>query len=116
MKIKIPGKITVSSKAALDVIKHTVLSNNGVYSFAAAQKKDELIHLLRGGLNESGIYITKTKHGLMADIYIILKYGAAAEELREIISSRIKTELECFLHMKVFKINVHIMGVKANGT
>lgn len=116
MKNKTPGKITVSSRAALDIIRHIALSFDGVAQLSAPAKKDELVHMLRGGLNEGGIYITKTKTGLMADIYILAKYGTSAEELRDTLSGKIKAELESYLHMRISKINVHIKGVTVDGT
>lgn len=116
MENKFTGKITVSSKAALDIIRHITLSFDGVAQLSTPAKKDELFHMLRGGLNEGGIYITKTKTGLMADIYILAKYGTSAEELRDTLSNKIKTELENYLHMKISKINVHIKGVAVDGT
>lgn len=113
---KIPGKITVSSKTALELIKHITLSFEGVAALSAPTKKDELMHMLRGGLNDGGIYITKTKAGLLANIYVIVKYGTAADSLRIELCDKIKKELESYLHMKVAKINVHVKGASADGT
>ncbi len=112
---KIPGKLTVSSKAARDLIKHITLNFDGVASLAAPSKKDELAHMIRGGLNEGGIYITKTKKGLAADIYILIKYGAEAKTLRDALASEIQSELKKYLHMTISKITVHVRGAAIDG-
>lgn len=115
-KSKIPGKITISSKAARDLIKHITLNFDGVAALSAPSKKDEIVHMIRGGLNESGIYITKTKKGLMADIYVLIKYGAEAKELRDTLTLEISNELKNYLHMTISKINVHVRGAAIDGT
>ena len=112
---KIPGRLTVSSKAARDLIKHITLNFDGVAALAAPAKKDELVHIIRGGLNEGGIYITKTKKGLAADIYILIRYGAEAKELRDALTAEIQSELKKYLHMTVSKITVHVRGAAVDG-
>lgn len=108
------GKITVSSKAARDLIKHITLNFDGIDSFASPSKKDELLHMLRGGLNDGGIYISKAKKGLSANIYIKAKQGADGETLCKDLANKIKCELSEYLHMTVVAVNVYIRGAAEN--
>ncbi len=60
-----------------------------------------------------GIKVNQTEHGVVLDIYLIVKYGVKIPAVAWDVQKAVKQEIESMTARPVAKVNIHVEGVLA---
>lgn len=85
------GTVKISDKAVMQLAAHIVQQFDGIKRLE--NKKDGKWYKLIKG-DTKGVYIEKSKQGIVLEIYAVCRFGVNTNELLANIRARLKSELE----------------------
>ena len=103
------GLVTISKKAIAQLAQKIARSCEGVADLTDRSGKDEMSRLLTGGVK--GVYISREKGKISAEIYIICRYGADVAAIQEQITEGLTVELG-EIGIKTGSVTVYAAGAR----
>ena len=105
------GKVTINDRAVKQIAAYAACGCNGVAQMSEKTKAGEAAKFVAGKADTSGVYITKTKTGIVLDLYIACVHGADTKALSDEVK-RAVTDAFPFTGIKVKDVVVHINDVR----
>lgn len=109
---KIPGTITVSTKAVIQAAAHIAKNSAGVIRLTNRSANDKFSNAFHNMQKTKGIYLKKTKNGLAMEIAVVVKYGVNVNDICNTISESVQNELENNMGVKLDAVRVYIESVE----
>lgn len=105
------GKVTVSDRAVMQIASYAARHSNGVTAMTDKSRQEEFKRTVKTGGDTAGIYLIKTKSGVMFEVYAACGFGAYIDEVKDNIAKNVK---DAFSNtgITVKSVNVHINCVR----
>ena len=117
MKLKLEndlGRIEISRKAIADIAADTAMQCYGLVGMAHQRGTDGLIELLTRERSSKGVSVVIDDDGkLIIDLYVIVEQVIKISVVAENIISAVKYQVERQTSMKVKRVTVNVVSVRA---
>lgn len=105
------GKVTVNDRAVKQIAAYAACGCRGVAEMSDKTKAGEAAKFVTGKADISGVYITKTKSGIVLDLYVACVHGADVKALSAEVNQAVINAFPC-TGIKVKDVVVHINDVR----
>ena len=111
MADNITGKVTIADRFVMQLAVYAAKKCSGVADMSDRSKKQEAFKSVTGQKDIAGIYINKTKEGVILDVYVACKPASDLSEIKREVREQITEE---FLPtgVNIADVKVHINSVK----
>lgn len=116
MKLKLEndlGRIEISRKAIADIAADTAMQCYGLVGMAHQRGTDGLIELLTRERSSKGVSVVIDDGKLIIDLYVIVEQVIKISVVAENIISAVKYQVERQTSMKVKRVTVNVVSVRA---
>lgn len=84
------GTVTVSKRALMQIVWYVTKHSKGVREVTDTTKKRSLSAMIFKKDEPEGVYITKTKKGILVDVCVVPENGVNSTSIKEKIAEKIK--------------------------
>ncbi|MCH4071961.1 Asp23/Gls24 family envelope stress response protein [Pseudoramibacter sp.] len=108
------GRIEISRKAIADIAADTAMQCYGLVGMAHQRGRDGLIELLTRERSSKGVSVSIDEDGkLIIDLFVIVEQAIKISVVAENIISAVKYQVERQTSMKVKRVTVNVVSVRA---
>lgn len=105
------GIVTISDDAVMQIASYITRNCDGVAEMTAKSKKSEVSRALTGRADTAGVYVKKTRDGVVLDVYFACCYGVNPTELANEVEKKVEGAYGG-TGVKIAKVTAHINSVK----
>lgn len=105
------GIVMVTDRAVRQIASYAARSCDGVAGMSDKSRAVDAAKFVTGNADNSGVYVTKTKSGIMLELYVACKHGTNAKQLAGEIEEKVKGAFVC-TGITVKDVSVHINDVR----
>lgn len=105
------GIVTISDRAVMQIAAFAAINSHGIAEMTAKTKQEEVSRSILGQGDTAGVYILKTKSGVVLDVYVACRYGVDVSEVKNDAQTAIA---DAFVGtgVNIKAVNVHINSVR----
>ncbi len=108
---RIKGIVTISDRAVMQLASYGARHCDDVAEMTDVSKESKAARIIKGQEDTAGIYVKKTKSGVVLDVYIACRYGADTNEVKENTEKSVRAQFEG-TGITVKDVIIHINSVK----
>lgn len=101
----------ISDEVVAVCAMNAALRTEGVADLPGRIRESLSRNILGKELMSKGVKVNQTEDGIVADIYVIVKYGVKIPEVAWDIQENVKKAIEHLLETPVKAVNIHVQGV-----
>lgn len=105
------GVVTVSDRAVMQIAAYAARQCPGVAAMSERSRKGETLKSVMGCGDSAGVYVKKTKSGVVLDVYIACRPGADTQQLKN-DTAFVVTSAFTPTGIRIQDVNIHINSVR----
>lgn len=108
---KANGIVTISDRAVMQLASYGARNCRDVAEMTDVSNESRLSRIVKGLEDTAGVYVKKTKSGVVLDVYIACRYGADTNQVKVNTEKAVRTQFEG-TGITVKDVIIHINSVK----
>ena len=107
------GKIIIEDQTIAKIAGITATECYGLVGMAPSSTTDGLVELLKGENVTKGVKVhVEEEANLIIDLYVIMQFGTKISAVAKNVIETVKYNVETYTGLSVFKVNIHVQGVR----
>lgn len=108
---KANGVVTISDKVVMQLASYGARNCTDVAQMTDVSNERRLSRIVKGLEDTAGVYVKKTRSGVVLDVYIACRFGADTNEVKINTEKAVSAQFEG-TGITVKDVNIHINSVK----